>query len=42
MDFLHTFLVFLHIIGAAALLGGWLATFRNLTVGYWQHLGAWV
>ncbi len=42
MDFLYAFLVFLHIVGAAALLGGWLATFRNPTVGYWQHLGAWV
>lgn len=42
MDFLYTFLVFLHIVGAAALLGGWLASFRTPTVGYWQHLGAWI
>ncbi len=42
MDFFYTFLVFLHIVGAAALLGGWLATFRNPTVGYWQHVGAWI
>lgn len=42
MDFLYTFLVFLHIVGAAALLGGWLATFKAPTVGYWQHVGAWV
>ena len=42
MDFFYTFLVFLHIVGAAALLGGWLATFRTPTVGYWQHIGAWL
>lgn len=42
MDFFYTFLVFLHIVGAGALLGGWLATFRAPTVGYWQHVGAWI
>lgn len=42
MDFLYTFLVFLHIVGAAALLGGWLGSFKNPTVGYWQHVGAWI
>ena len=42
MDFHYTLLVFLHIVGAAALLGGWLASFRTPTVGYWQHLGAWI
>lgn len=42
MDFFYTFLVFLHIVGAAALLGGWLATFRDSTVGFWQHVGAWI
>lgn len=42
MDFFYTFLVFLHIVGAAALLGGWLAAFRTPTVGYWQHVGAWI
>jgi hypothetical protein len=42
MDFFYTFLVFLHIVGAAALLGGWLGTFRNPTVGFWQHVGAWI
>lgn len=42
MDLLYTFLVFLHIVGAAALVGGWLATFRQPTVLQWQHIGAWV
>lgn len=42
MDFLQTLLVFLHIVGAAALVGGWLATFRAPTVLQWQHIGAWV
>ena len=42
MDFLYTFLVFLHILGAAALVGGWLATFKSPTVGKFQFIGAWV
>lgn len=42
MDFLYTLLVFLHILGAAALLGGWLATFKKPTVGIFQFIGAWV
>lgn len=42
MDFLHTALVFFHILGAAALLGGWLAAFKNPTVGLFQFIGAWV
>lgn len=42
MDFLHSALVFFHILGAAALLGSWLATFRKPTVTSWQHIGAWV
>ena len=42
MDFLHSASLFLHILGAAAVLGGWLATFRQPTVGVWQHAGAWV
>ena len=29
-------------MGTAALLGGWLATFRNPTVLQWQHIGAWI
>lgn len=42
MDLLHTFLVFLHLLGAAALVGGWLATFKTPTVGVFQFAGAWV
>ncbi|MCO1339235.1 hypothetical protein BJH93_10070 [Kocuria polaris] len=42
MDFLHTLLVFFHILGAAALVGGWLAAFKTPTVGTWQFIGAWV
>lgn len=42
MDFLYTLLIFLHILGTAALVGGWLATFRKPTVLQWQHIGAWV
>ncbi|WP_427869494.1 hypothetical protein [Leucobacter luti] len=41
MDFLHSALVFLHLLGAAALLGGWLATFKKPTVGVFQAAGAW-
>lgn len=40
MDFLHSFLVFLHILGAAAIVGGWLAAFKTPTVTQWQWLGA--
>lgn len=32
MDFLHSFLVFLHILGAGAILGIWLAKIKNPTV----------
>lgn len=42
MEILHTILVFLHIVGAAALLGGWFATFKTPTVGLFQFIGAWV
>lgn len=42
MDLLHTTLVFFHILGAAALVGGWLATFKKPTVGLFQFIGAWV
>ncbi|GAA3933960.1 hypothetical protein [Microbacterium soli] len=42
MDFLFSALIFLHILGAAALVGGWLATFRKPTVGVFQMAGAWV
>ncbi|MFC8303773.1 hypothetical protein ACFUCV_08830 [Specibacter sp. NPDC057265] len=42
MDFLRLVLVFLHILGAAALVGGWLATFKTPTVGRWQWIGSLV
>lgn len=42
MDILHSLLIFFHILGTAALVGGWLATFKNPTVLQWQHIGAWV
>ncbi|MGJ9402376.1 hypothetical protein [Arthrobacter sp. KK5.5] len=40
MDFLFTLLLFLHILGAAAIVGGWLARFKTPTVGLWQWIGA--
>lgn len=42
MSFLLTLILLAHIVGAAALVGGWLATFRTPTVGVWQHYGAWI
>ena len=39
---MHSLVLFLHFVGTAALLGGWLATFRNPTVLQWQHIGAWI
>lgn len=42
MDLLFPSLIFFHLLGAAALLGGWLATFKTPTVGLWQFIGAWV
>lgn len=42
MDFLRLVLVFLHILGAAALVGGWLAAFKSPTVNKWQWIGALV
>lgn len=42
MELLHSALVFLHLLGAAALVGGWLATFKEPTVGHFQFIGAWV
>lgn len=42
MDFAYSLMVFFHILGAAALVGGWLARFRSPTVLQWQHIGAWV
>lgn len=42
MDLIHSTLVFAHILGAAALLGGWLATLKSPTVGRFQFVGALV
>lgn len=42
MSVLHTVILLAHIFGTAALVGGWLATFRAPTVGVWQHYGAWI
>ena len=42
MDILFSVNLFLHILGTAALVGGWLVTFRQPTVLRWQHMGAWV
>ena len=40
MDFLRLVLLFLHILGAAAIVGGWLAAFKTPTVTQWQWIGA--
>ncbi|MHC6177052.1 hypothetical protein [Glutamicibacter endophyticus] len=40
MSFLYSLLVFLHILGAAAIFGGWLANFKTPTVNVWQWYGA--
>ncbi|NLZ58450.1 MAG: hypothetical protein GX898_09160 [Corynebacterium sp.] len=42
MDILQLIVLFLHFVGAAALVGGWLATFKQPTVLHWQHIGAWI
>ncbi|WP_028245873.1 hypothetical protein [Pseudoclavibacter soli] len=42
MSILISLLVFAHILGAAALVGGWLATFKTPTVTLWQWIGALV
>lgn len=42
MTFLHSLVLFAHFVGAAALLGGWLATLKKPTVLQWQFIGAWV
>lgn len=42
MDFLLNLLIFLHILGAAAIVGGWLANFKTPTVTQWQWIGALV
>lgn len=40
MDILKYILIFLHILGAAAIVGGWFATFKKPTVLPVQLLGA--
>ncbi|WP_394941024.1 hypothetical protein [Psychromicrobium sp. YIM B11713] len=40
MDFLKYLLIFLHILGAAAIVGGWFATFKKPTVLPIQLWGA--
>ncbi|MER8025320.1 hypothetical protein [Glutamicibacter protophormiae] len=40
MTFAISILVFLHILGAAAIFGGWLANFKTPTVNVWQWYGA--
>lgn len=42
MDLLHSLVLLTHFVGAAALIGGWLATFRAPTVLKWQLIGAWL
>ena len=42
MSLLHSLVLFAHFVGAAALLGGWLATLNKPTVLRWQLIGAWV
>ena len=42
MDRAHDATLFLHLLGTAALVGGWLATFRRPTVLGVQHVGAWI
>ena len=42
MDLAHSAALFLHLLGTAALVGGWLATFRRPTVLGVQHAGAWI
>ena len=42
MDILRDILVLIHILGTAAIVGGWFANFRTPTVTQWQHVGAWV
>ncbi|RAX51014.1 hypothetical protein DQ353_01080 [Arthrobacter sp. AQ5-05] len=40
MTYLTAFLVFLHVLGAAAIFGGWLANFKTPTINIWQWYGA--
>lgn len=40
MEILKVILVFVHILGAGAIFGGWLANFKTPTVNAWQWYGA--
>src|SRR5690606_18085478 len=40
MTILLSVLIFVHILGAAAIFGGWLANFKTPTVSVWQWYGA--
>lgn len=40
MEFLKLILVLLHLIGAAAIVGGWLSNFKTPTVTNWQFYGS--
>ena len=42
MEFLKLILVFVHVLGAAAIFGGWLANFKTPTVNVWQWYGSLV
>ncbi len=42
MEFLKLILVFVHVLGAAAIFGGWLANFKTPTVNAWQWYGSLV
>lgn len=42
MDLALSATLFLHLLGTAALVGGWLGTFRRPTVLGVQHVGAWI
>ncbi|GLB66176.1 hypothetical protein [Arthrobacter mangrovi] len=42
MEFLRYLLLFVHVLGAAAIVGVWFATFRKPGVSPWQFHGAWV
>jgi|SRR6185312_8796778 len=42
MEIVRYILLFIHILGAAAIVGGWFATFRKPGVSAIQFHGAWV
>lgn len=41
MEALIPYLVFVHILSAAIIVGGWIAYFKTPTVTGWQHIAAW-